>query len=224
MVASEELEPGIGWNYQGWIGDLAANPEMSSADIAVSIADQFMAACLSDNPNDLSEPKRHQPERHPDAQGAARNLFRLFDRRAGKRADAAHHQPFAPAHVFLLGKFSDASSDQVDFMSFLDATRQFAPNMASQLEATYRQCILHSTGTDMLDYLTGMSLFPAGRQRQRFHSGFQRALRLRRKLPELQPVRLRLRHAAGGRQLSFHAAKAGTDDRRADRRAVFPIC
>ena len=52
MVASEELEPGIGWNYQGWIGDLAANPEMSSADIAVSIADQFMAACLSDNPND----------------------------------------------------------------------------------------------------------------------------------------------------------------------------
>ena len=52
MVASEELEPGIGWNYQGWIGDLAANPEMSSADIAVSIADQFMAACLSDNPYD----------------------------------------------------------------------------------------------------------------------------------------------------------------------------
>ena len=52
MVASEELEPGIGWNYQGWSGDLAANPEMSSADIAVSIADQFMAACLRDNPND----------------------------------------------------------------------------------------------------------------------------------------------------------------------------
>ena len=37
-------------------------------------------------------------------------------------------------------------------MSFLDATRQFAPNMASQLEATYRQCILYSTGTDMFDY------------------------------------------------------------------------
>ena len=47
-------------------------------------------------------------------------------------------------------------------MSFLDATRQFAPNMASQLEATYRQCILYSTGTDMFDYLTGMSLFLPG--------------------------------------------------------------
>ena len=61
--------------------------------------------------------------------------------------------------MYSFGKFSDASSDQVDFMSFLDATRQFAPNMASQLEATYRQCILYSTGTDMFDYLTGMSLF-----------------------------------------------------------------
>ena len=64
--------------------------------------------------------------------------------------------------MYSFGKFSDASSDQVDFMSFLDATRQFAPNMASQLEATYRQCILYSTGTDMFDYLTGMSLFLPG--------------------------------------------------------------
>ena len=47
-------------------------------------------------------------------------------------------------------------------MAFLDATRQFAPNMASQLEATYRQCIAYSTGTDMFDYLTGMSLFVPG--------------------------------------------------------------
>lgn len=35
MVASEELEPSLGWSYDGWLGDLAANPEMKSADIAV---------------------------------------------------------------------------------------------------------------------------------------------------------------------------------------------
>lgn len=64
--------------------------------------------------------------------------------------------------MYAFGKFSDASSDQVDFMAFLDATRQFAPNMASQLESTYRHCIYYCVGTDMFDYLTGMSLFLPG--------------------------------------------------------------
>ena len=64
--------------------------------------------------------------------------------------------------MYSFGKFSNASSDQVDFMAFLDATRQFAPNMASQLESTYRHCIYYCVGTDMFDYLTGMSLFLPG--------------------------------------------------------------
>ena len=49
MVASEELEPSLGWSYDGWLGDLAANPEMKSADIAVSMVDRYMEACLSYN-------------------------------------------------------------------------------------------------------------------------------------------------------------------------------
>ncbi len=52
MVASEELEPSLGWSYDGWLGDIAANPEMKSADIAVSMVDRYMEACLSNNPND----------------------------------------------------------------------------------------------------------------------------------------------------------------------------
>ena len=160
MVASEELEPGIGWNYQGWIGDLAANPEMSSADIAVSIADQFMAACLSDNPNDyLSQSVINL--------SAIPTLKAQLETFSAYLTDALENGQMptisrSRQRMYSFGKFSDASSDQVDFMSFLDATRQFAPNMASQLEATYRQCILYSTGTDMFDYLTGMSLFLPG--------------------------------------------------------------
>ena len=157
MVASEELEPGIGWNYQGWIGDLAANPEMSCADIAVSIADQFMAACLSDNPNDYLSQSVINLSTIP-------TLKAQLETFSAYLTDALENGQMptisrSRQRMYSFGKFSDASSDQVDFMSFLDATRQFAPNMASQLEATYRQCILYSTGTDMFDYLTGMSLF-----------------------------------------------------------------
>ena len=64
--------------------------------------------------------------------------------------------------MYSFGKFSDASSDQVDFTAFLDATRQFAPNMASQLEKSYQDCIYYCIGTDTFDYLTGMSVMLPG--------------------------------------------------------------
>ena len=93
MVASEELEPGIGWNYLGWLSDLANDTGMDSADIAVSIADNFMSACLEDNPNDY--PCR--PSRFPRPIG---NLRRLPVGCPIERP-AAHHQPLPAAYVFL---------------------------------------------------------------------------------------------------------------------------
>lgn len=57
-------------------------------------------------------------------------------------------------------------------MAFLDATRQFAPNMASQIESTYRTAIHYSLGTDMFDYLTGMSILVPGSNVSEFITNF----------------------------------------------------
>ena len=170
MVASEELEPGIGWNYEGWIGDLAANPEMSSADIAVSIADNFMAACLADNPNDYLSQSVIDLRAIPalKAQLETYSTYLTGALENGQMPTISRSRQ----RMYSFGKFSDASSDQVDFMAFLDATRQFAPNMASQLEAAYRSCVYYSTGTDMFDYLTGMSLFLPGDNVSEFIQNF----------------------------------------------------
>ena len=115
MVASEELEPGIGWNYQGWIGDLAANPEMSSADIAVSIADQFMAACLSDNPNDYLS----QSVINLSAIPTLRAQLETFSAYLTDALENGQMPTISRSRqrMYSFGKFSDASSDQVDFMS-----------------------------------------------------------------------------------------------------------
>jgi len=45
FVASEELEPGCGWNYTGWIGALAANPDMDGAELGINICDAFYEGC-----------------------------------------------------------------------------------------------------------------------------------------------------------------------------------
>lgn len=45
LVASEELEPGNGWYYTGWLNELASNPSMSNAKLGKAICDSFYEGC-----------------------------------------------------------------------------------------------------------------------------------------------------------------------------------
>lgn len=45
MTASEEVEPGIGWDYTGWVNGLVANPAMGGAKLGQVICDSYMDAC-----------------------------------------------------------------------------------------------------------------------------------------------------------------------------------
>lgn len=45
MVASEETEPGNGWNYTGWVQALADDPQMDPAQLGEVICDTYMEGC-----------------------------------------------------------------------------------------------------------------------------------------------------------------------------------
>lgn len=45
LVASEEVEPGNGWLYSGWMGALAENPSMDGAELGAAICDTYYAGC-----------------------------------------------------------------------------------------------------------------------------------------------------------------------------------
>ena len=45
MVASQEIEPGTGWDYAGFLTALAQNPEMDGAALGREICDSYYAAC-----------------------------------------------------------------------------------------------------------------------------------------------------------------------------------
>lgn len=45
LVASEELEPGNGWYYSGWLAALANNPGMTGADLGTAICDTYVTGC-----------------------------------------------------------------------------------------------------------------------------------------------------------------------------------
>jgi hypothetical protein len=45
MVASEELEPGCGWHYTGWLGALAKDPYIDAASLGKAICDSYLKGC-----------------------------------------------------------------------------------------------------------------------------------------------------------------------------------
>lgn len=45
VTASEEVEPGLGWDYTGWVGALAQNPAMGGAKLGQVICNTYIDAC-----------------------------------------------------------------------------------------------------------------------------------------------------------------------------------
>ncbi len=53
LIASQELEPGMGWHYTQWLTALSENPSISTVDLAKMLIDDFIEVCESElyNPN-----------------------------------------------------------------------------------------------------------------------------------------------------------------------------
>lgn len=46
MIASQELEPGNGWNYTGILQAIASNPKITPEELGISVCDSFMDGCI----------------------------------------------------------------------------------------------------------------------------------------------------------------------------------
>ncbi len=157
MVASEELEPGIGWYYTGWLSKLCDDPDMDSQSLAVAIADAYMEACTDENPDDyLSMSVVYLP--------AMNYLVDTMETYAAYLSQALNEGQLAAfsrarQRMYAFGEFSDASSDMVDMAAMLQATRSIAPQTAAALESAYQKAVRYNVGTEKFDYLTGLSIY-----------------------------------------------------------------
>ena len=160
MVASEELEPGLGWNY-AWLDALGENPALDAQGIGVAIADAYMEACLDENPDDyLSMSVLYLP-----AMEYLVSTMETYTAYLSQALDAGQLSTFSRARqrMYAFGDFNDATSDMVDMMALIDGTRTIAPQTADVLQTAYERVVRYNVGTRKFDYLTGMSVyFPSG--------------------------------------------------------------
>ena len=155
-VASEELEPGTGWYYTGWLEALQDDPSISDEDLCGSIIDTFMDAGLENDPDDyltLSAVRLSEV-------GALESCMEQFasvmtgEIQNGNLSTVRRNR----SRMYTFGSFADGSWDMVDLGAVLNAYAQFDSATASEAKRCLSRTVALSAQTDNLDTCCGLSI------------------------------------------------------------------
>ena len=156
FVASEELEPGIGWHYTPWIQALDRQPEMSNADLCRKIVESFMEAGLADTPDDYLTLSAISLREMPDLIRHMENFtaYMVQEIKGGNIAAIRRGR----SRMYTFGSFDDGSWDMVDMGAVLDAYASFAPESAAEARRMLSKALIVSAQTDNLNTLSGLAV------------------------------------------------------------------
>ena len=156
FVASEELEPGTGWNYTGWLQPLKEDPGISDEDLSRYIIESYMEAGLQNDPDDyltlsavkLSEVAALEKSMESFASVMSGQIQggNLTTVRRGR------------SRLYTFGSFADGSWDMVDLGAALDAYAQFDQEKASAVRSSLSKAVILSSQTDNLPVCSGLSV------------------------------------------------------------------
>ena len=165
MVASQELEPGNGWNYQYIINSLSTNPNLKTAQLLEGIAKSYIDTYSS------------QPYLQATLSVIALNKVDALNISVGKLisnisanlnstypAKEAFKQKSnyrAKSKSFGLPSFSFAAEDMIDIFSFFKLAAKSTDTLFSDFEKKMRDAVLFNVYSKNLDKdaISGLSVY-----------------------------------------------------------------
>ena len=156
FVASEELEPGLGWHYTPWLEAVEDDPDITTLALCEQIVDSYMEAGLKDAPDDyltlsVVDLKQLWPlQEAVERVGAA--LQGELER--GNVADVRRGR----SRMYTFGAYMDGSWDMVDMGAMLDAYARFDPESAAEARKALDAAVPIRRQTDNLDACSGLSV------------------------------------------------------------------
>lgn len=156
LVASEELEPGLGWHYTPWLNALGKNPDMSDEDLCIAIVDAYMEACLKAEPRDVVTLSAVDLRKVEILSEQLESFFEALsgELEAGRLAMITRLRQ----RLYTYGSFDDASTDMVDLDAFLEAFTEVNVSMARACREALKQCVLYCRKSDTLSVANGLSI------------------------------------------------------------------
>ena len=155
-IASEELEPGIGWHYTSWLEKLGKQPDMTAEELCGCIVDNYMEAGLKETPDDyltLSVISLHEMGNLQEAVEKLASTM-LGELQQGNVADLRRER----SRMYSFGSYVDGSWDMVDMGAMLDAYARHDAENAALARKQLSKAVLYSRQTDNLQPCSGLSV------------------------------------------------------------------
>ena len=158
LVASEELEPGYGWDYETWLSNLGQNPRMTGAEVGQVIADSFVEFYINndmeDEPTTLSVIDLTEVEA---VVKALEGLIEVAD------ISSVNYQAIAKSRSrtreFGMPSEYGGSTDMVDIVHLAEQFMDICPDEAAALIAAINNAVVHNALGKFVDNASGLSLY-----------------------------------------------------------------
>ena len=146
MVASQENEPGYGWDYTGWVGALAKNPAMGGAALGKVICDTFYQGCREYDVAEIATLSLSDVSKAPDLlaaygaygvealQAASQNPREVFSQLSRGAAISENYGGNTREQGYY---------DMVDMGELAQNTRNIMPSTSGPLLSAIDDCVLY---------------------------------------------------------------------------------
>ncbi len=162
MTASEELEPGNGWNYTGWVGALARNPGMNGAGLGKNICDTYLSDCEKYGTDGQATLSVVDISRLPEL----RSAYEAFGTEALRAARKAPEQFFSSLarQADTAENYGGNTRDQgytnmVDLSSLAAKARGLLPSSSEKLVAAIDNAVLYRVNGPYRQESHGLSAY-----------------------------------------------------------------
>ena len=146
VTASEEVEPGIGWYYTGWVGALAENPAMGGAGLGKAICNSYFDECAKYDLDDTATLSVIDLSKLPtlrnayesfgvEAVRAARDNPRKFFSNFGRGAEEAENYG---GNTFFTGY-----TNMVDISDLARSNKSLVPNSTDKLIGAIDEAVVY---------------------------------------------------------------------------------
>ena len=162
VTASEEVEPGIGWYYTGWVGALAKNPAMGGAKLGQAICNTYMEACEVYDVDDMATLSVIDLAQLP----YLRNAYESFGLEALR---AAHKNPKSFFSKFGRGATNAENyggntrrtgyTNMVDIVDLARANKSILPDTTDKLIGAVDEAVIYKVSGEYRDRGGGLSSF-----------------------------------------------------------------
>lgn len=153
MIASEELEPGIGWYYTGWITALSENPSIPTIELGKKLIDDYVKEVRAKTPRsqatlsliDLAELK-----------GTIPSSFEAFAKSTTKLIDSNKYKVVSDARSDAKEFAKSSKINQIDLIHFAE---NLGTSEAKSFADALRGCIKYNRTSTNITNANGVSIF-----------------------------------------------------------------